>query len=89
MEIIEKEIVKKIKYLKFGKIERPLAQVKDFLEGLYDGRYDNSMSIIEDIQLRDALEKEDVIEIVDPIDSICKIGENYEMFLGKLSEGNC
>ena len=84
MEIIEKEIIKKIKYLKLGKIERPLAQVKDFLNELCD----DSISIIEDIQLSDMLEKEGVIEIIDPINSLCKSGENFGAFLGKLSEEN-
>jgi hypothetical protein len=84
MEIIEKEVVKKIKYLNIGGIQRPLDQVKDLLEDIFD----NIVYVIEDIQLRDALVEENIIEIVDQISGTCKIGERYYSFLNNIGEEN-
>lgn len=79
MEIVEKEIVQKVKYVKLGNVERPLAQIKDIAMDL-----DVGSTRIDDIPLRDVLEKNLFIDVNNPIHNICSKGEKFEDFFYEL-----
>jgi len=79
MEIIEKETQKNIKILKMGKkLERPLAQIQDILIELEGGPV-----VIEDVQLRDFLEKRDVLS-AHFISGKSEVSNGYHNFLLEL-----